>query len=54
MGRSVDLNCDIGESFGAYTLGCDRESMASVLIYSVFTAACGFAQSVVQLAVLRM
>ena len=34
--------------------GRTRALMASVLIYSVFTAACGFAQSVAQLAVFRI
>jgi MFS family permease len=34
--------------------GRTRALMASVLIYSVFTAACGLAQSVVQLAVFRL
>jgi MFS family permease len=34
--------------------GRTRALMASVLIYSVFTAACGFAQSVTQLAVFRV
>jgi MFS family permease len=34
--------------------GRTRALVASILIYSVFTAACGFAQSVVQLAVFRV
>jgi MFS family permease len=34
--------------------GRKRALMAAVLIYSVFTAACGFAQSVIQLAVFRV
>ena len=34
--------------------GRTRALMLSVLVYSVFTAACGFAQSVVQLAVFRI
>jgi MFS family permease len=34
--------------------GRTRALMASVLIYSVFTAACGFAQSVLQLALFRV
>lgn len=38
MGRSVDLNCDLGESFGRYTLGCDGDVMASV---SSVNVACG-------------
>lgn len=37
--RSVDLNCDIGESFGAYTLGRDAEVMPSI---SSANVACGF------------
>lgn len=35
----VDLNCDMGESFGAYTLGLDEEAMAYV---SSANVACGF------------
>lgn len=35
----VDLNCDMGESFGAYTLGMDREIITSV---SSANIACGF------------
>lgn len=35
-------------------LGRTRALMLSVLIYSVFTAACGFAQSAVQLAIFRI
>jgi len=34
--------------------GRTRALMASVLIYSIFTAACGFAQSVTQLAIFRV
>jgi UPF0271 protein len=36
---TVDLNCDMGESFGAYTIGCDAEVMASI---SSANVACGF------------
>jgi UPF0271 protein len=35
----VDLNCDLGESFGAWTLGADAEVLASVTSANV---ACGF------------
>ncbi|WP_028319542.1 LamB/YcsF family protein [Desulfobulbus elongatus] len=35
----IDLNCDMGESFGAYTLGRDEEIIASVSSVSI---ACGF------------
>ena len=45
-----------GTVFGvvADRYGRTRALMASVLLYSVFTAACGFAQSVSQLAVFRV
>jgi MFS family permease len=45
-----------GITFGviADRVGRKRALMAAVLIYSVFTAACGFAQSAVQLAVFRI
>lgn len=36
---SVDLNCDMGESFGAWTLGTDAELMDFV---SSINVACGF------------
>jgi len=36
---SVDLNCDMGESFGVYTLGCDEEIIKYV---SSVNIACGF------------
>lgn len=36
---NIDLNCDMGESFGAYTLGMDREIIAHV---SSANIACGF------------
>lgn len=35
-------------------IGRTRALMASILLYSVFTAACGFAQTVVQLALFRL
>jgi MFS family permease len=35
-------------------LGRKRALMGAILVYSVFTAACGFAQSVVQLAIFRV
>jgi MFS family permease len=40
--------------FVADRFGRTRALMASVLIYSIFTAACGFAQTVPQLAVFRL
>jgi MFS family permease len=45
-----------GVTFGviADRIGRKRALMAAVLIYSVFTAACGFAQNVAQLAVFRI
>jgi len=39
---------------GADRFGRKRALMASVMIYSVFTAACGFAQTALQLAVFRI
>ncbi|MFN8060809.1 MAG: 5-oxoprolinase subunit PxpA [Vicinamibacterales bacterium] len=35
----IDLNCDMGESFGAYTIGSDEAVLASVTSINV---ACGF------------
>lgn len=35
----IDLNCDMGESFGNYDLGCDEEILAIVTSANV---ACGF------------
>lgn len=35
----VDLNCDLGESFGAYTLGVDKEILQFVTSANI---ACGF------------
>jgi len=45
-----------GIAFGviADRLGRRRALMAAVLIYSIFTAACGFAQSALQLAIFRI
>jgi len=39
--------------FIADRFGRTKSMMASILIYSIFTAACGFAQTIVQLAVFR-
>lgn len=39
MGRMVDLNSDLGESFGAYTIGMDDEVIKLV---SSANVACGF------------
>ncbi len=36
---AIDLNCDMGESFGAYTIGADAEVMRSI---SSANVACGF------------
>ncbi len=35
----IDLNCDMGESFGAYTIGADEQVMSSVTSANI---ACGF------------
>jgi len=35
----IDLNCDMGESFGAYTIGADEQVMSSITSANV---ACGF------------
>ena len=37
--KAIDLNCDLGEGFGAYTIGRDRELMEVITSASV---ACGF------------
>src|SRR3954451_5550498 len=37
--RHVDLNCDLGESFGAFTIGADAELMSIITSANV---ACGF------------
>lgn len=39
MGMIIDLNSDLGESFGAYTIGCDEEVLKYV---SSTNVACGF------------
>lgn len=39
MGMKIDLNCDMGESFGNYKLGCDYEVMDEI---SSANIACGF------------
>lgn len=36
---SIDLNCDLGESFGAYTIGMDAEIFPYVTSTNI---ACGF------------
>jgi UPF0271 protein len=36
---SIDLNCDMGESFGVYTFGADEAAMASITSANV---ACGY------------
>lgn len=37
--HSIDLNCDMGESFGAYTIGADEAVMPSITSANV---ACGY------------
>ena len=37
--KSVDLNCDLGESFGAYHIGCDEDVIPVITSANV---ACGF------------
>jgi UPF0271 protein len=39
MGKEIDLNCDMGESFGIYKIGNDEEMMKHVTSISV---GCGF------------
>ena len=39
MNQSIDLNCDMGESFGAWRMGNDAELMNFV---SSINVACGF------------
>jgi UPF0271 protein len=36
---TIDLNCDLGESFGAFTIGADADMMASITSANI---ACGF------------
>jgi 5-oxoprolinase (ATP-hydrolysing) subunit A len=37
--NTIDLNCDMGESFGAYTIGADEDVMPSI---SSANVACGY------------
>jgi UPF0271 protein len=39
MAKLIDINCDMGESFGAYTLGRDEEAVRYISSASI---ACGF------------
>lgn len=39
MTRSIDLNCDMGESFGAYTIGMDEQVIEYITSANI---ACGF------------
>jgi 5-oxoprolinase (ATP-hydrolysing) subunit A len=39
MAKVIDINCDMGESFGTYTLGRDEEAIHSI---SSANIACGF------------
>jgi 5-oxoprolinase (ATP-hydrolysing) subunit A len=39
MGRRIDFNCDMGEGYGAWTLGCDEEIIRHVTSANI---ACGF------------
>ena len=39
MSQKIDLNCDLGESFGAYTIGMDEEV---IKVVSSVNIACGF------------
>ena len=39
MPHTIDLNCDVGESFGAYKLGCDADILDYVTSANI---ACGF------------
>ena len=39
MRQAIDLNCDLGESFGAFTMGCDEEILP---LLSSASIACGF------------
>jgi UPF0271 protein len=39
MGKKIDLNCDMGESFGAYTIGDDAAMLKLVTTANI---ACGF------------
>jgi 5-oxoprolinase (ATP-hydrolysing) subunit A len=37
--KCIDINCDMGESFGAYTIGMDAEVIAHITSANI---ACGF------------
>jgi len=37
--KMIDLNCDLGESFGAYTMGCDEDVIPLITSANI---ACGF------------
>ncbi|MFC0189713.1 5-oxoprolinase subunit PxpA [Fictibacillus aquaticus] len=39
MSKSVDINCDLGESFGQYSIGSDKEIMDFITSANI---ACGF------------
>ena len=39
MAKFIDLNCDMGESYGRWTLGADEEIMPHITSANV---ACGF------------
>ena len=39
MKNFIDINCDMGESFGTYTLGCDEKLMPLITSANI---ACGF------------
>ena len=39
MGKAIDLNCDMGESFGIYKIGNDQEMIKHVTSISM---GCGF------------
>ena len=39
MAKIIDLNCDMGESYGRWTLGADEEIMPNITSANV---ACGF------------
>ena len=39
MAKQIDLNCDMGESFGSYAMGLDAEIIGYVTSASI---ACGF------------
>src|ERR1700712_4372469 len=56
LGSITLLGAAVGGLFFGYVadrFGRTRALMASVLLYSVFTAACGFSQSLTQFAILR-